>query len=72
VGGGERDFSEKMYEFYGEEHYLNAEIMPDCIQVLQELSQYYEFKVVTSRLPALQINTIHWLKKHFPNIFTEI
>lgn len=72
VGGGERDFSEKMCKYYGEEHYLNAKIMPNCIQVLQELSQFYEFKVVTARLPSLQKNTIRWLKKYFPNIFSEI
>ncbi len=45
---------------------------PDAVKVLAELAKRYKLVILTSRRREMSKDTLEWVEKYYPNIFSEI
>ncbi len=71
-GGTQQDADHKLQEFHTTDHYLQIEPIQGAQSIVSALKKQYEMHVITSRQHSTLKDTLHWLDRHFPHLFTEL
>ena len=71
-GGTKEEAINKVHDFYLTEDFKNILPVPDSQKAISVLSKKNELIIITSRPTHLYDNTISWVEKHFPNLFSEV
>ena len=60
----------RVNEFYDSKYHGEAEPVPGSVDAVRRLAIDHELHLITSRRDGVKPQTISWLEKHFPNVFT--
>lgn len=71
-GGTREEASAKVVEFFQSGRATMSEALPGSEEALQELSELFEFAILTSRPSAYERETLEWANGRFPGRFREI
>lgn len=55
---------EAIYNKYGHEIHWNSAPLPFAVDVIQELFNYHQISIITSRPPLFREVTLNWLQHH--------
>eukprot|EP00033_Pygsuia_biforma_P000573 GCRY01000675.1.p1 GENE.GCRY01000675.1~~GCRY01000675.1.p1 ORF type:complete len:207 (+),score=31.63 GCRY01000675.1:175-795(+) len=71
-GGTAEECMVKMHEFFESEYFSSMQPVAGAYDCLKELSEYYEFHIVTARQHFLEERTRAWIDAFFPGIFKDL
>ncbi|MEA3356881.1 MAG: hypothetical protein U9Q67_00375 [Patescibacteria group bacterium] len=71
--GGTRDEAiQKVYDFYKTSYFKDTQPIRNSISVIKKLKENNDLFIITSRQYCIEKETINWVEKYFPGIFTKI
>jgi len=71
-GCSNEESDEIVTSFFESKHFLEMEPLPEAREVLVQLKEHYELKIVTSRQHHLEEVTHKFLDTHFEGIFSDV
>jgi 5'(3')-deoxyribonucleotidase len=58
--------------FYQTEHFKNVQPIAGAHEAIHALKEHHDLYIVTSRPAHIVEDTLKWLDRYFPNVFTEV